>query len=78
MADVLPDGFIWTPFSPDLDQPFSMPGIPSKAIADLLPYGFIWAPFCPDQDQAIFEPGHTLPNLLQICFYMASFGYLSV
>ena len=31
MADVLPYGFICTPFYPDLDQPFSTPGKPSKS-----------------------------------------------
>ena len=52
-TDLVPDGFIRTPFCPDL--------LP-KAIADLLPDGFIWTPFCPDLDQAIFEPKYTFPN----------------
>ena len=25
MADLFPDGFIWTPFCPDLDQPIFEP-----------------------------------------------------
>ena len=49
-----------------------------KAMADLLPYGFIWIPFCPDLHQTIFEPRYTFQKLWQICFHMASFGYLSV
>ena len=49
-----------------------------KAMADVLPYGFIWTPFYPDLDQAIFETRYAFPKLQQICFRMASFGYLSV
>ena len=54
MADLFPDGFIWMPFCPDLDQAivefrYTSP----KAMADLLPDGFIWTSFCPDLDQAI-------------------------
>ena len=48
-----------------------------KAMADLLPDGFIWTPFSSDLDQAIFESTYTSPKPLQICFQMASFGYLS-
>ena len=31
MPNVLPYGFIWTPFCPDLDKPFSNQGTPSQS-----------------------------------------------
>ena len=51
IADLFPDGFIWTPFRPDLDQAiFRQQTHYPKAMANVFPDGFIWIFFHRDLD----------------------------
>jgi len=55
IADLLPDGFIWKPFCPELDNSLSNSSTPSQSYGKLHPDGFNLIRFCPDLDQSILE-----------------------